>query len=185
MDPGADADAADMAAAMGFSTFGAQDRPQKKRRYNPAVDTVTSVAQPAPGAQAAPTGSNSTPLGSHGSVSKGEPGDQANADEINLDDEEGQDESILQKRSGETAPQAPPLHHGLPARPAPGTGFVGSPAQFPGRHGASQAGGSRVWYEGYYDSTSNENPWERLERRMGLESMGTWVARQAHPAPSV
>ncbi|KAG8427718.1 hypothetical protein J3459_006437 [Metarhizium acridum] len=170
---------------MGFSTFGAQDRPQKKRRYNPAVDTVTSVAQPLSGPQAAPTGSNSTPLGNHSSMSKGEPGAQANADEIDLDDEKDRHESTPQERSGETAPQAHPLHHGLPARPAPGTDSAGSPMQSPGRHGVSQTGGSTVWYEGYYDSTSNENPWERLERRMGLESMGTWVARQAHPAPGV
>ncbi|KHO01827.1 uncharacterized protein MAM_00828 [Metarhizium album ARSEF 1941] len=176
-----------VAAAMGFSSFGAQDHPQKKRRCNLAVDTVTPAAQPFPGPRATPAESDSTPSGTHDSTSKGDSEAQANADEINLDDEEeDHHETIPPKPSAETLSQAHTSRHGLPARPAPGAGSVGPSRRFPtGRHGVSQAGDSRAWYEGYYDSASNENPWDRLETSMGLESTGAWIPRQVHPEPSV
>lgn len=187
MDPEPDADAAAMAAAMGFSTFGAQDRPQKKRRYNPAVDAATSVAQSSRGPKAATTGSNSTPLGKHTGASRGE--ERPNGDEINLEDE-GEDElgsaqdTIAQDDSKEELSHTAPSH-GLPARPAPGTGFVGSLPHGRGRQeNVSKPQSSKIWYEGYYDNTSNENPWERLEKTMGVEAKGSWVARQTQPVPS-
>jgi hypothetical protein len=40
-------------------------------------------------------------------------------------------------------------------------------------------GGRKPWWEGYYDPTSNENPWEKLEQAMGLEPKGTWCPRTA------
>ncbi|TWU78876.1 hypothetical protein ED733_007698 [Metarhizium rileyi] len=178
MDPEADADAAAaMAAAMGFSTFGAQDRPQKKRRYNAAVDAATSAPQPPTGSRATPTGSNLTPLGDQGLTSSKKPGNQANTEA----NDENEDEP-----SEESAPPQPSPNHGLPARPAPGMGFgKPPPARLQSHQHTSPAESSGVWYEGYYDNTSNENPWERLEKDMGLETKGTWVSKQAHPAQGV
>lgn len=190
MDPEPGADAAAMAAAMGFSTFGAQDRPQKKRRYNPAVDAATFVEQNSRGPRAATTGSNSTPLGKHVGASKVE--ELGNGDEINLEDEdegENQLESVKDAISQDDSTEV--VSHtasvpGLPARPAPGTGFVGSlPHGSGGRENVSKPQSSKIWYEGYYDSTSNENPWERLEKIMGLGTKGSWIPRQTHTVPSV
>ncbi|KAK2591487.1 hypothetical protein QQS21_010833 [Conoideocrella luteorostrata] len=182
MDPDRDADGDDataMAQAMGFSSFGTQDPPQKKRRYNAATDAVTSTQQHLQerNRQSA-TGSNSTPLGTLKQPA-------ANSDEIDLhdDDEDGNSGIAASHRPAEEVPQAitaPPV--GLPARPAPGTGFVGS-ASKPSSQGRSEKNPRRhneLWYQGYYDSTSNENPWERLEKAMGLESKGVWVPRQTH-----
>ena len=33
------------------------------------------------------------------------------------------------------------------------------------------------WWDGYYDPTSNENPWAELERRAGLGEKGSWLAK--------
>lgn len=33
------------------------------------------------------------------------------------------------------------------------------------------------WYIDYYDLSFNENPWAKLEKAMGLKSVGTWVER--------
>jgi hypothetical protein len=183
MDTEVDTEAAAMAAAMGFSAFGAQDRPQKKRRYNPAVDAVAKASSP--GLRAAPTGSNSTPLGTHAMTSKEAASSHANAnaDETNLDgSDDGQPGAAPQESQQQ---QAEPPHHGLPARPAPGTGFVGLSSRFAARPDASPGHTSKVWYEGYYDSTSNENPWEHIERTMGIGSKGTWVSRQTHPPANI
>ncbi|OAQ73237.1 hypothetical protein VFPPC_12957 [Pochonia chlamydosporia 170] len=177
MDPEADADAAAMAAAMGFSSFGAQDRPQKKRRYNPAVD---AVSQSSPSLKDASTGSNSTPLGKQTSTPK----QAANEDEIDLEGEDDEQQSGQKEAPRESEGQVP-SHHGLPARPAPGTGFVGSRGQPASRERASQGTSAKPWYEGYYDNMSNENPWERIEKKLGLESKGTWVPRQTHPVPDI
>ncbi|RFU78835.1 hypothetical protein TARUN_3402 [Trichoderma arundinaceum] len=173
-----------MAQAMGFSSFGAQNRPQK-RKYNPHADAIVDsdsmTAQRS--ARAAATGSNSAPLG----VPSRKP-DQAaaNADEIDLDDDEdaGDNDGIApgsagipEKPSESSSTPALVRPHGLPERPVPGIGFIGSS----GGHHASQGNqdGSRrtVWYEGYYDPSSNENPWIRLEESKNLPSLGTWISR--------
>lgn len=152
----------DIMAQMGFSSFGGQTRPQKKRRYNPRADAV----QDAPSSG---TGANSTALGQ-------ERPPAANADEIDLEDDDPTTEP--------SATQAQVRPASLPQRPAPGTGFVGggqkpAAAHHPPPPAAShEGGGSRApWYEGYYDHLSNENPWERLEKTKGLESKGSWLPR--------
>ncbi|KAF4126373.1 hypothetical protein GMORB2_0109 [Geosmithia morbida] len=190
---GDDATAAAMAQMMGFSSFGAQDRPQKKRKYNAGADASVAAAP-----VSASTGSNSTPLGSRSSA----PTASTNTDEIGLDDEDDEDDEASQGREAAApAPvaasprQPPPLPHGLPQRPAPGTGFVGDasvsvPAQQDGQlhrhasslppppphHDTGQPG--TPWYEGYYDTLSNRNPWEKLEKAIGLEAKGTWLTHQ-------
>lgn len=146
----------DIMAQMGFSSFGGQNRPQKKRRYNPRADAVQD--DPPSG-----TGANSTALGRPA----------ANADEIDLEDD---------PTTEPPATQAQVRPASLPQRPAPGTGFVDGQKPAAAAHhpppASHEGGGSRApWYEGYYDHLSNENPWERLEKTKGLESKGSWLPR--------
>ncbi|KAK2016331.1 hypothetical protein LZ32DRAFT_655679 [Colletotrichum eremochloae] len=47
-----------------------------------------------------------------------------------------------------------------------------------GRQGyQQQRSDGKPWWEGYYDHASNENPWEKLEKKAGVQSRGTWVSR--------
>lgn len=208
MGDGDDADAAAMAQMMGFSAFGVQDRPQKKRRYNPLADAATEH-QPSSKQQhhhqqhrqgnsrgaASSTGSNATPLGATkrgaggaASVHPPPPTTTTNTDEISLDDDEeadvaGDDAAVAAAAAVESTPIASlPRPAGLPERPAPGVGFVGMPprrghGELPEhtRDGGPSSG--KAWYEDYYDPSSNENPWERLESSMGLSPRGSWLSR--------
>ncbi|KAG6085363.1 hypothetical protein E4U16_006181 [Claviceps sp. LM84 group G4] len=169
-DPDNDAEAAAMAQAMGFSSFGAQDRPSKKRRYNSATDARVSV-----------TGSNSTPLGVPSAKIP------TNTEEIDLQDEE-ENEGKIEVEGDNTTPlqkssqgSLPPPPAGLPARPAPGMGFVGSSTSRPGGPPAQRQHEEHRQKE-YYDWSVNENPWERLEKAMGLETDGDWVPRASRAA---
>ncbi|RMJ19699.1 hypothetical protein BHE90_006894 [Fusarium euwallaceae] len=97
------------------------------------------------------TGANSTALGTG-----------SNTDEIALDDDDEPAQQPAQVRPAS-----------LPQRPAPA-------ADSRQGHHQSQPHGTRdTWYVGYYDPTSNENPWERLEKARGLEPQGTWLPRGA------
>lgn len=102
------------------------------------------------------------------------------------------------------APSAglPPPPPGLPSRPPPTTTttMAGSPEEQGFGHGhghqhpyrphqqrnqhARQHGAGRTdpWWDGYYDPTSNENPWVHEERKLGLDAKGTWLAK-AHRHP--
>ncbi|KAF5024677.1 hypothetical protein F66182_3247 [Fusarium sp. NRRL 66182] len=95
------------------------------------------------------TGANSTAIGSG-----------SNAHEIALD---GDDDSA-QQLPAQARPAA------LPQRPAP----AAAPRQ--GQPSAPREVRD-TWYVGYYDPTSNQNPWERLEKARGLETRGTWIPR--------
>lgn len=186
MDPEADEQA--MAQMMGFSSFGAQDRPQKKRRYNPGADAAVHTQQVV---QPASTGSNATPMGTRVPAAAPEP---ANADEIDLEDDGDGDsgaqgapaEQVTNPNlvaSGGAGEPAQTLPHGLPQRPAVGAGSV-APQHSGGDHGRGTRGqhhGSdraqgQPWYEGYYDTLSNRNPWEKLEKAMGLQPRGIWIS---------
>lgn len=171
-----------MAQAMGFSSFGQS----QKRKYNPHADAVISsdskTAQRA--AKPSATGSNSTPLG----VPSSKPSQAAaNADEIDLDDEHGDevdngddDDIASNTAAGVSESAATPAAlvrpHGLPERPVSGTGFIGSSGGHQGSHGHRDGSRHDIWYEGYYDPKSNENPWRRLEGSKGLQSVGTWLS---------
>ncbi|KAH6606736.1 hypothetical protein Trco_005889 [Trichoderma cornu-damae] len=174
-----------MAQAMGFSSFGAQDRPQK-RKYNPGADAVvdsdSTTARRA--ATASATGSNSTPLGVPGRKPDRA---AANADEIDLDDDEGEGEGdhdgIAADPAGfagnESAPSSAPAlvrPPGLPERPVAGVGFIGSSRGHRAGQGNQDGSQRTIWYEGYYDPSSNENPWRRLEGSKSLQSLGTWTS---------
>ena len=173
-----DTDEQAMAQAMGFSSFGSQNPLSKKRKYNPHADAaVAEIAKPAS------TGSNSTPLGPPPSR-MGQP--TGNADEIDLEDEDANEGRVPTPNPAVNAGGMQVRPHGLPKRPAPGTGFVGSAGRGSagGDHqGRGQDTGS-PWYEGYYDPSSNENPWWKLEKSMGLESKGTWLRRGEVPTGS-
>jgi hypothetical protein len=45
-----------------------------------------------------------------------------------------------------------------------------------GRHGDSAPG--TPWWTSYHDPSFNQNPWERLERTLGLEARGSWVTQR-------
>lgn len=191
---------------MGFSSFGAQDRPQKKRRYNPNADAAvhaTTANSSRQGRGKQTTGSNSTPLGARPAA----PQSAANADEIDLDGDEDDDGALgtggvdlggngasaqggdgaqAPAGSGVTAGAAAHLHD-LPQRPAQSTADQarGPPHSHGHSHGRGQhhsAGSGAPWYEGYYDTLSNRNPWEKLEKAMRLSAKGTWVSHEEHAA---
>lgn len=88
-----------------------------------------------------------------------------------------------------TYPQYPP-NSNLPARPmfpppgvvqaGEGRGQWSDTASVASSHLSRNKGrGERnpEWYIDYYDPNFNENPWARLEKENGLESIGTWVER--------
>lgn len=45
----------------------------------------------------------------------------------------------------------------------------------PDEEGAT--GNKTPWWQGYYDPQTNQNPWEALEKKMGLAPRGTWLPR--------
>lgn len=187
-----DEEAAAMAAAMGFSSFGMQEsnRPSKKRRFD---DGVFDIA-------ASGTGANSLPLHPRESTKA----QKTNTDEIDLDGDE--DDAAQDGNPDEQLSQQPamvPLH-GLPPKPivtanefeppfvTPPPGLHGPWFQAGGRGGRGGGGGlnnrglgrgggggrdgpNREWYLDYYDPSFNENPWERLEQTKDLPSVGSWL----------
>jgi hypothetical protein len=156
-----DDDQALMAQAMGFSAFGSQ-HPNKKRRYNPRADAGGFSLPPKP----ASTGANSTTLGL-------KPSKGSNADEIALDDDG--DDGAPVPAPAQVRPAS------LPQRPAlPPGGFAAGQhqPQFQPRR-PQDPPPLGIWYEGYYDPMSNENPWERIETARGMSSVGSWLSRDS------
>ncbi|CAK7246420.1 MAG: hypothetical protein STHCBS139747_008051 [Sporothrix thermara] len=67
-----------------------------------------------------------------------------------------------------------------------GHGGQGQGGRGPGRgHGHGHGHGhQRDWWTGYYDPTSNENPWARVEAKLGLPACaGSWLERGHGPRP--
>ncbi|KLU91494.1 hypothetical protein MAPG_10012 [Magnaporthiopsis poae ATCC 64411] len=56
---------------------------------------------------------------------------------------------------------------GAQTRPPGGGGGHGGPSSSPS---------SRQWWLDYYDPRFNENPWDQLEKSLGLEPRGSWLA---------
>ncbi|TPX17144.1 uncharacterized protein E0L32_003262 [Thyridium curvatum] len=221
-----DATSAAMAAMMGFSSFGAQDRPSKKRRFNPRADAATGTGRQGPlPPPPAGTGANSAPLGPARHYSSNLPlHPTPRDDDDDDDDDERQPQYIDTSRPvgheepadpeeearfqaqidaivaagnatyGSVAPPPSSSSASLSA-PAPAPGLDGGPLPAaataparvpggPGRGGAGGRGGHRHgagpggdWWIGYYDPSSNENPWARLEGQLGLQAHGSWLAR--------
>lgn len=172
--------AAAMAAAMGFSSFGAQNPQSKKRKYNPNNDAVVSIEH----AEHHGTGANSAPVGDRRAP-------PANADEIALDDkDDGANDDgdtvalgALASASEDASTAAP---HGigvgiagLPQRPAPPHGVFAGHRHARGGASRQASGGhhgtNKLWYVDYYDHFSNENPWAKLEEAAGLQPISTWI----------
>ena len=223
--PGSEDEAAAMAAAMGFSSFGSTERPSKKRRFNSHADAVVSGTLPAapgslparPPQPARLTGANNLPLHPRGPPrGRGQPAQgSGNADEIDLggDDESdgGADASADVPRDGtaedgdDRAPQyidtsrEPGAYEDLGGSSEPqgqewaGAGGPGAPERGGFRHrggrgggrGGYAASGRSQWWLDYYDPSSNENPWQRLEQSRGIESKGEWLTRASAVAASV
>ncbi|KAK0389972.1 hypothetical protein NLU13_3545 [Sarocladium strictum] len=164
-----DSDARAMAQAMGFSAFGSQDPPAKKRRYNPHSDASLPASLPSnpykSGASA--SGANSAPLGP--------PRKATNTEEIALDDaDDDVQETAMEKGGVASLPQRPaaPAHdNGAHSRDR------GS-AQAHGQAGARGRGDfNPLWYQNYYDPSSNANPWDRLEKKLDLQPRDTWPSQ--------
>lgn len=203
-----DPETAAMAAAMGFSSFGAQEgHPSKKRRYNPRADAASDAVEAAPYAA---SGANDVPIASRAphnadEIDLGDDGDDAH-DEPAVPTIDGPALAYTQKQIDELLAQ-PDDANGAPevgTAPAPGGAGNGvalpsrpNPSWGQGRHGsAPQRGGgrgngngqqqrprdgepSKPWWEGYHDPRSNENPWRELEAAAGLQPLGSWVLKGA------
>lgn len=193
-----EAEAAAMAQMMGFTAFGSQAPPSKKRRYNPRADAVADSGEAGPPAPWG-TGANTMPLLPR-SVLRGEGQVEASAaGEGGEVGQGGQSASEVGAGGGESeasgrgdgdddpAPQyidtsRSPIRTGedqtsssLPAT-APGYGEHRTAGRS-GGGGSGFAPGKRIWWTDYYDPSSNENPWEFLEKARGLEPVGPWLPR--------
>ncbi|KAK4101918.1 hypothetical protein N658DRAFT_506650 [Parathielavia hyrcaniae] len=88
-------------------------------------------------------------------------------------------------------PQSHPHSHILPQRPPATTSWTPTTTTTTNTNtnisnsntsrGGRQAQGNRrhnpLWYINYYDPSSNENPWEGMEKHKGLSPVGSWVPR--------
>lgn len=173
-----DPDALAMAQAMGFSSFGEQ-HPAKKRRYNPQSDASVpfAAASSRKTNPASASGANSAPLGAPRAPASAA---ALNNDEITLEDDDDDDD----KADGDAGPQnlLPQPIASLPARPAvsgPGTAVDNSEQnhRHPKQQQHSRGHHNPLWYQGYYDPSSNANPWQRLEKKLDLSPRDVWPER--------
>ena len=84
---------------------------------------------------------------------------------------EADDADAVQSDDGDQGPAGEFLvvSHELPERP----GLLVHPA----KSRRANAEGAKAWWEGYYDPQSNENPWDKLEGKMGIGAKGSWLPR--------
>ncbi|KAK3490361.1 uncharacterized protein B0T23DRAFT_159787 [Neurospora hispaniola] len=166
-------------------------RPSKKRRYNSRIDDA--YVGPTPQG----TGANDVPVQRQRVLNNNAPRD-GDMNEINLDD----DTAAAAETSTTSLPvnsslSLPPKsqvqvsnqqhnqrgNHGVHSGRGGGRGGRGGR----GGHGGGGGGGggsgggthgrdpTKPWYIDYYDPSSNENPWERLEQQRGMEAVGKWL----------
>ncbi|KAK8025507.1 hypothetical protein PG990_003330 [Apiospora arundinis] len=185
MDPDEwDEDAAAMAEAMGFSSFGGQNHPSKRRKYNARADAAFVVADGDESTLAlhydAGSGSNNTPLGERRQPKK----QKTNTDEIDIDDNDNDGDQDAEG-DGDVQSEIDAIvgDHGLPKKPVVSAvpAKRGGPAQSGSRHhGGGGRGGDREsgqpWWDDYYDPAFNTNPWEKVEKKLGMEPRGTWLS---------
>lgn len=102
-----DEDASAMAAAMGFSSFGTQNKPNKKRKFNSATDAFVEGQELASldkgGRKGQGTGGNTIPLGKPRVFGTATENGKANDEEIDLEDED--EEPVGEVASDEEGPQ--------------------------------------------------------------------------------
>ena len=176
-------EAAAMAAAMGFSSFGTthHDRPAKRQRFNNHADNAGTGANNLPllprSAAPPPKDDAKTAESTH---------DGGNADGIDLgldsdNDTPTQQSTIANIEVPANLPKRPDFPAGG-AGGAPGHDWgAGTRGGGGGRGGRGGRGGGNSfknpsWYIDYYDPSSNTNPWEHLEKAKGLEPVGTWLS---------
>ncbi|TLS25032.1 hypothetical protein PpBr36_06993 [Pyricularia pennisetigena] len=160
-----------MAQTMGFSSFGAAARPSKRRRMDGAV--VASPQAPAAVSFARPISVGIRPpprVGDNGRTPAYHQTSVAasNADEIDLDLEDEREEA--DGATGNAASAAPV--EGAAGAEALGSASGNVPAD--GSHGPPGRAHGQPWYVDYYDRKSNQNPWKKLEEKLGLEPRGSW-----------
>lgn len=80
--------------------------------------------------------------------------------------------------TGANASMLPPKPASLPQRPAQGPSQPEQTHSENGHEGSGQGHGSgKAWYVDYTDKRFSQNPWERLETKLGLTTNGRWVPR--------
>ncbi|ETS79383.1 hypothetical protein PFICI_09236 [Pestalotiopsis fici W106-1] len=185
-----------MAAAMGFSSFGAQPS-AKRRKFNSNTDSFIDApsrnTDHGNGANAMPLGIRSAKSQPSAAAPPPPPQPKQNENEISLEDDEDDPEPQYLDTSrpaasvgtaptpGDAAIQATIDNIiGSTGAPGPEAHHVGGHGD---RHGPRQAGGDRrrgggqPWWEDYYDPTANMNPWEKLEKQSGLEPLNNdWLS---------
>jgi hypothetical protein len=208
MDDAVEFDAA-MAAAMGFSSFGTKPS-AKRRKFNSSNDAV--VATPTLSASSSQQqrqpqnqgrGANAIPLGGRPAAAL-LPAMQ-NTDEILLEvDGDGvqEEEDDPEPQYIDTSRPVVPVE-GFPA-PANAAihvkddGTKGTPASLGRGHrpwdngrgsdrsshrAGDRRGGSKPWWQDYFDPTANMNPWEKLEKENSLKPLNndwlTWEESKA------
>ncbi|KAK0740793.1 hypothetical protein B0T18DRAFT_216329 [Schizothecium vesticola] len=149
-----DADTLAMNALMGFSSFA--PAATKKRRFNDIDDAFTGQTQAHPSSlppkPPAPSSSGANSL------------------------------PILPRAPNSVAGNVPAESGDGPEpfQPPPAAAHGGA-RNHGGGHGGSRDR-KEPWWTEYYDPSSNENPWERLEQARGMEAApGGWIASRSGP----
>ena len=179
-----------MAQMMGFSTFGATQ--DKKRKYNPNADAATGTPAPASAAAGCPRvdGVKRGRLSGRPSAVK-QTTRRRRRRRIQM--RSTWTSSATLRRLQQTLWRRESRSHQAWRRRAqlacqsvhpPAVGLFASPFTEPlpsqqrhDRQPNNNDPSRGPWYEGYYDPSSNENPWARLEMAMDLPPKGTWIPR--------
>ncbi|KAI1417891.1 hypothetical protein F5Y13DRAFT_32967 [Hypoxylon sp. FL1857] len=204
-----------MAQAMGFSSFGGQNNPNKRRKFNPRADAVVASTSTSTiplhhgsATRKFESGSNATPLGvrvrNEDEIDLELDEDKANTPATggrkSLQDEDNDDNDDPEPQYLDTS--RPPaaiavdfnndVHSKIdtilgassdPVLEGPSwlntTGGGPNSQGVRGSHQDNRGHGhesGKKWWEGYYDPSSNVNPWERLEQAKGLLPRGDWMS---------
>ena len=175
-----ESESAALAQALGFTAFGAQPpdaddhtRPNKKRRFNPLADAAV-IATPQQEEQPPTTILTASRVQIHPSTT---------TDEINYDDSNPNPNlDSLPHPQNRSRSGTPTSFRGDSGGRGRGGNRGGSArGSGGGGHGHVGHGGhahNPTWYVDYYDASFNQNPWEALEKRLGLQAVGSWLARR-------
>jgi hypothetical protein len=175
-----ESESAALAQALGFTAFGAQPddgdhiRPNKKRRFNPLADAAV-IATPQQDEQPPTTILTASRVQIHPSTA---------TDEINYDDSSPNPNLDSHPHPQSRSRSGTPTSFRGDSRGRGRGGNRGGSARGGGGGGHGHGGHvhNPTWYVDYYDTSFNQNPWEALEKRLGLQAVGSWLARGAPSA---